>query len=420
MSRVWKNLYSRLTHSLRPSRVLESEQPVSTLPTVGTLQADEMNLGSSTPLPSEWHVLQATEAGAAHDRHGLPNQDAITCSWGPNESLPIILAVADGHGGSKYFRSDQGSKLAVATAAEVIDGFMHALKEDNNAAFDETTLKMHAPKGIIKRWVEQVRAHLQLHPIESEELNRLDPKERDEFLRCGTTYSSLIPAGDTEAQALTDEQKSELQIAEAKLIQAYGATLLVVAVTERYLLYWQLGDGDILNVASDGSVSRAMPEDDRLFANETTSLCTGNAWKDFRMVLQSLPEEAEKQPALIMLSTDGYANSYSSAQGFEKVGSDLLRMMRENDGLASVENGLSGWLKETSAGGSGDDITAGIILRLSALKELPAEEATEPVVEELGAEPETDSVAAGVQASIAGDTKTPAIESEVSPNAKKQ
>jgi hypothetical protein len=152
-----------------------------------------------------------------------------------------------------------------------------------------------------------------------------------------------------------------------------------------------------------------MPADARLFANETTSLCTQNAWKDFRMVLQSLPEEHEKQPAMIMLSTDGYANSYSSEQGFEKVGSDILRMMRENDGLATVENGLPGWLKETSAGGSGDDITVGMILRLSALKEAAPMNQESPVVEE--PEPETKPIAAGVPVDAAAGTEA-SVETE--------
>jgi serine/threonine protein phosphatase PrpC len=76
--------------------------------------------------PSQWLCTGKSVRGAAHDRSGLPNQDAI--AWYPESrtGAPLILAVADGHGSAKSFRSDRGARFAVNTAIEVIHEFLLA------------------------------------------------------------------------------------------------------------------------------------------------------------------------------------------------------------------------------------------------------------------------------------------------------
>jgi hypothetical protein len=71
----------------------------------------------------------------------------------------------------------------------------------------------------------------------------------------------------------------------------------------------------------------------------------------------------QSRPALILISTDGYPNSFRDESGFMKVGSDLLSMIREN-GLASVNDQLAGWLRDSTHAGSGDDGTLGILCSL--------------------------------------------------------
>jgi hypothetical protein len=63
-----------------------------------------------------------------------------------------------------------------------------------------------------------------------------------------------------------------------------------------------------------------------------------------------------------MLATDGYINSYQNEEGFLKVGTDILKVIRE-EGPEKVNQELPGWLTETSEKGSGDDITLGLIVR---------------------------------------------------------
>lgn len=282
-----------------------------------------------------WRVIGESVRGAAHIRAGLPNQDAIR--WLPESGTgpPVILALADGHGSAKCLRSDIGSGLAVSTATKV----MRESLKDIEAARSLSTIKRWAeeslPRAIVRRWRDAVANHLSTVPLTREELDNLGAKE----------------GAERRNQVVLDP------------ILAYGTTILAVLVEKSFIVYLQLGDGDILAVLDSGEVLRPLPPDERLFANETTSLCIPDAWCDFRVrfeVLAGLP------PALILVSTDGYANSFRDEKGFLAVGTDILEIARSS-GLGEVNRNLQTWLLEASQTGSGDDITLGIICRMDAL-----------------------------------------------------
>ena len=139
--------------------------------------------------------------------------------------------------------------------------------------------------------------------------------------------------------------------------------MLVLALTETYALYLQLGDGEMLVVTDSAGptdaastaiiVSRPLPKDDTLIANETTSLCRDDAERQFRIRLQIFECPP---PALFLLSTDGYSNSFESSAGFEQVGGDLLRALREQ-GLEGVSRDFTDELIEqmkVAISGNGD------------------------------------------------------------------
>jgi hypothetical protein len=66
------------------------------------------------------------------------------------------------------------------------------------------------------------------------------------------------------------------------------------------------------------------------------------------------------RPALILLATDGYPNSFRDDPGFQQAGLDILKALRA-EGVSRVRNNLEGWLKDTTTVGSGDDVTLGIL-----------------------------------------------------------
>jgi serine/threonine protein phosphatase PrpC len=288
--------------------------------------------------PTEWRIIGETIPGASHLRAGIPNQDSILYVRESNRALPIVLSVSDGHGSPKCFRSDRGSRFAVKKAAYLVSEFLDERRGSFDTAEIETKGKEYLPQEFVKRWREVVEADLKKEPFTEKEFENLEKKS------------------DAKARKLVEDNP----------LLAYGATSLTVALEEGFILYLQLGDGDILNISETGEVTKPLSEDPRLLANETTSLCLPKAENDFRFLVQKVSDK--KTPAMILLSTDGYLNSFSSEAGFFQAGTDILEMLRAENGFGAVSENLKGWLEEATQMGSGDDCTVGIIYRPDALK----------------------------------------------------
>jgi serine/threonine protein phosphatase PrpC len=291
-----------------------------------------MGKGKEQPHPRiGWSAVGQSVRGAAHLRTGLPNQDAIRWLPASGAGPPLILAVSDGHGSAKYFRSHIGSERAVETTAWLIQDLLDGQPDPANLSAIKRTAEDRLPQQITRWWKQAVAEHLKQAPLTADELGTLEQQE-----------------GVAARQAIADNPSL-----------AYGATILAVLVAETFILYLQLGDGDILVVAEDGQVSRPLEHDARLFANQTTSLCSTDAWRDVQIRFQAL---VEPPPALVLLATDGYANSFVNEAAFLQVGTDILEMIR-TEGLEAVQESLETWLSEASQAGSGDDITLGILCR---------------------------------------------------------
>jgi hypothetical protein len=280
---------------------------------------------------SVWRVLSASTRGSAHLRLGLPNQDAFA-SWavGGDSGRSAILCVSDGHGAARHFRSEAGARIAVETTTnllrrELIQSGSSSLRVPSEAMLSAVLYE------IVTKWREEVAAHAARHPFTSEE------------------WASLVSEGDG------DEARRHI---ETDVAVAYGATLIAVIASADAVVCLQLGDGDILFVDEEGRTSRPLPPDPRLVANQTTSLCMPEAWQEFRVHVQTA------LPALILVSSDGYANSFRSESDFLQIGPDYLQLVRDRG--AALATDLSDILSEASSRGSGDDITLGMLIREGA------------------------------------------------------
>ena len=282
---------------------------------------------------SQWRFIGQSVRGAAHERQGLPNQDAI--AWLPKSGSgsPLVVAVSDGHGSARYTRSHIGARLAVKTSTRLIHSFVVRHKDAANLSLTKRTAEEWLPQALSRAWLDAVNGHLDRNPLSQNELDGLTAK-RD----------------DGEDHAI-----------------AYGTTLVGVAVTNAFVIYLQIGDGEILTVTDAGEVTRPVPRDDRLLANETTSLCAIDAWRDFRVAFQPI---TNSRPSLILLATDGYPNSFRSEAGFLQAGLDILKVLR-TEGGPRVRNSLEGWLRDTSKVGSGDDVTVAILYPTKVRVEKP-------------------------------------------------
>lgn len=99
----------------------------------------------------------------------------------------------------------------------------------------------------------------------------------------------------------------------------------------------------------------ALVEPEKFLGTETHSLSKPDAWRKAVASIRRRDGEDQKS-SMYMLSTDGFANSYTSDREFQKTCSDYFGMIRQH-GAETVQANLKKWLTETSELGCGDDIT---------------------------------------------------------------
>lgn len=255
-----------------------------------------------------WTVAAASVRGGQHARSGRPNQDrhaAQVLSTGA-----VALAIADGHGGSRYTRADRGADLAVHGAVAVLAQLV--LEGHDVFTVDDV------PHRLTAAWQQAVDADLRADPLPAHE---------------------------------------HAEVAAHPRI-AYGCTLAVALLDAARGVIWQVGDGDVLVRHDDRAARRIVPGDPRLVGNATTSLCGPHPERDFRTA-----RFACDGPTLVLLATDGYGNAFADDDWPERVMSDFDRHLRTG-GVGLVREHLPHWLEESAAAG-GDDVTVVVAHRAS-------------------------------------------------------
>jgi len=281
-----------------------------------------------------WTVLTSTALGSRHVRTGQPNQDAARSDRiGTGADAVTVVAVADGHGGDRYVRSDVGSRLAVGVACAVV----RQLVDPRGLPRSPRQLERVAHRELIPRIVSTWRRECADHLAEA-------PFSEEEQTRAG------IPL-------------------ESEPLVAYGSTLLVAVLGNTSCLLLQLGDGDCVIADRNGDAISPMPRDDRLVGGETTSLCLDGAEQDFRV---AAIESATT--SLVLLATDGYGVAFEDPRWRQRVVSDLLRE-RDAGGTDHVAHGLPRWLAQSAQVG-GDDATVALAFRTSGTEPADASHTT--------------------------------------------
>lgn len=257
--------------------------------------------------------------GATHQRNGLPCQDSKKIVEISDDI--VIIAVADGHGSEKCPRSDRGSTIAVNTFCEVMKNYLQSYGLDENGLSNLITFlnregDMRFAQDICEEWQARVKQSY----YKNKEDGMLDD---DGNIKWSAVYS------------------------------LYGTTLLGMLITNTFVFSFQIGDGDINLVTEDGVFALVEPE--KFLGTETHSLSKSDAWRKAVASIRRRDGEDEES-CMYMLSTDGFANSYTSDVEFQKTCSDYFGMIREH-GAETVQANLKKWLTETSELGCGDDIT---------------------------------------------------------------
>jgi hypothetical protein len=286
--------------------------------------------------PAAWQVVTSTARGRSHEVRGLPSEDAVA-----QQEIPAtggtVVAVADGHGHERHFRSATGSAIAVRVACQVAAALATEITAElatdhpagRGAGPRERWIAPHAellrdslPSAIVSGWRAEIARHIEEHPYAAQE------------------RSVLARDGDG-------------------LDVPYGSTLLVAVVTGGWLVCAQIGDGDMVAVAPDGAHGCPVPGDASLDGQRTTSLCQPDALAAFRVGVRDL---TAAPLAVVLLATDGYGNAQAADPWQPAVAGDLAELATEQD-PAWFARQLPGWAELCASGqGSGDDTTIALLL----------------------------------------------------------
>lgn len=191
-----------------------------------------------------WKTLKSSTIGQQHLAANRICQDRFVIAESDDR---LVLAVADGHGGTCYCRSEIGAQLACDSAVEVL--------LSNDICWENAAARI---KALFDRKVDN---HLQKMPL-------TDPER---ILVNG--YAGRI---------------------------AYGTTLICCAITPEGIYRGQIGDGDMHVLTAGGSFLPDLPEDENCIGFFTTSLISPDAARQFRWAYD------EEAAAMVTLYTDGY------------------------------------------------------------------------------------------------------------------
>lgn len=246
--------------------------------------------------------------GAAHRRQGKPCQDASLArelrSRGGERLL--LLAVADGHGGSRYWLSAEGSRLACEQAVAAVEA---ALADHDLADLErwERLLAHELPATIQCQWLAAVEA---------------DWRQRAEAAT--QPFSPLT----------------------------YGSTLGLALLGPGWWGHTGLGDWDLVRRegASTALVSEEVEQGGQ--AEATASLCQADAAGRWRERAGLVPLAPTTPPFCLLLSSDGVRKSCATDADFLSLSAHLAEL----EDPATLAEGLA----EITAAGSGDDVSVAI------------------------------------------------------------
>ena len=288
-----------------------------------------------TPL----RTFHGTARGSLHILRNAPCEDS-SASYADEDGRYYIAVVSDGHGDSRCFRSQYGSKFASEVALASLKEFAEYVIQvgcDPTALSNDPSTLRHLTDTIVARWYDSVT---------------------DDFHNAAPTDEELALIGAASAE----------DISEDSILHIYGATLIAALWLPNMIVLLQQGDGRCDVFYSDGTVNQPIPWDDRCVNTTTTSLCDSDADERFRSYVLDLQKVTV---AACYLACDGiedaYRDSVTTMEGTHTFFKDLsckLMKMDERSFCTYLEEFLPEFSRDGLWGksGSGDDCSvAGIV-----------------------------------------------------------
>ena len=317
-------------------------------------------------------VFNVTRMGASHVKSGKPCQD-YSLSWQSDDKTVQVAIVCDGHGGDTYVRSDVGSKLAAEIALSNIRNFIDTVSPaiflDKSAAVtarpteEEDNLfpagKKSVPADLTESEMKQLEQDKAFYAA-VENIRQQDSLFCQLFARIYMQWLDAIQK-DANDNPFTEFEKGCLK--NAKIVKAYGTTLMAFVRTPLYWIAFHIGDGKMVACDRNMEWLEPVPWDCNCFLNMTTSLCNSNPIPMFRYAFSGKGDF----PSAVIMGSDGLDDSWVTMENLQNFYSQTLSIFDELGEEKAVKE-LNDYLPVLSQKGSRDDMSMAGIVDMDEIK----------------------------------------------------
>ena len=318
-------------------------------------------------------IFNVTKMGASHVKNGKPCQD-YSLSWESEDKQVQVAIVCDGHGGNTYVRSDVGARLAAEIALNKIQSFINSVSPTlfigKSAAVtarpseEEDILFPLAKQKKLKDLTESEQQQLEQDEAFYAAVAHI--REQDAlFVRLfASIYIQWLAEiqKDANEHPFSDEEKACLK--NAKLVKAYGTTLMAFARTPLYWFAFHIGDGKLLSCDRNFNWCEPVPWDCNCFLNMTTSLCNSNPIPLFRYAFSGKGDF----PTAVVMGSDGLDDSWGTIEKLQNFYSQTLTIFNDLGEEKAIEE-LADYLPRLSEKASRDDMSMAGIIDMDEIKE---------------------------------------------------
>ena len=271
-----------------------------------------------------YKTISCSVTGHRKKLENLPCEDATKVL---HTLKGTLIAVADGHGDKRCLFASVGAKLAVKASCDILKLYLKSAENDVSTYWNSRRreIAMDIAKTFAFYALADYSSRCKDHITRSEVLE-LQQHIREYFRSSEETMS---PAELREKYL----NKKKLGDKLSKILFLYGTTVRASVLTDSYLFNCALGDGDTIAVIND-RVEWLLPQAEA-FECETASLC-----ESFETIVDSFVfsfvqcratyengndniSDTSVFVPIVMLSTDGFRNSFFSPSLFEKKVKDI-------------------------------------------------------------------------------------------------
>ena len=300
----------------------------------------------------KFRIFAASSTGPKYSERGWDCQDSSGTLQFKNIQA---IAVADGHGGSDYFRSAIGSKLAIEVLFNQLKNFFETGTDETERLSDMGIKKFKY--DFVHEWRAAVK------------------KDWDDRLSDGKPLGE----GEIRYKSVSDKYKarytsSDPEVVKNYLYAAYGTTLICAVSTGTQILILQIGDGTCVLLQCNGEFKVPIPHDEENYLNVTVSLCDKDSELKIHHAILNCDTGLPAEPAAIFLSTDGlddcfpyYQNEKYLYQLYTDVVIDDMLKSFKNFGSATDKEIEEKLLPELTRKSSQDDISLAYFVTIDYL-----------------------------------------------------